>query len=139
MQIGIYSIGDRTPDPVTGRRPTEHERLKALVATAVHAEEWGSTFSPPGNTTTSRTRSRRRPRCSRTSPFLIDHAGLPASTVLEQLDILGAEVLPVLRREFAARKAAGVPGAPTHAARVAAASVGKDGFDVNRGAASSVG
>ncbi|WP_422747596.1 CE1758 family FMN-dependent luciferase-like monooxygenase [Micromonospora sp. WMMD1219] len=33
--------------------------------------------------------------------FLIDHAGLPVSTVLEQLDILGAEVLPVLRRELA--------------------------------------
>ena len=34
--------------------------------------------------------------------FLIDHAGLPLKTVLEQLDILGEEVVPVLRKEFAA-------------------------------------
>ena len=37
--------------------------------------------------------------------FLIDHAGLPLKTVLEQLDILGEEVVPVLRREFAALQA----------------------------------
>jgi putative FMN-dependent luciferase-like monooxygenase len=53
--------------------------------------------------------------------FLMDHAGLPLKTVLEQLDILGEEVVPVLRREFAARKPAHVPDGPTHAARVAAA------------------
>jgi hypothetical protein len=53
--------------------------------------------------------------------FLIDHAGLPLQTVLDQLDILGEEVVPVLRREFASRRAAGVPDAPTHASRVAAA------------------
>src|SRR4029453_6056267 len=29
--------------------------------------------------------------------FLMDHAGLPLTTVLEQLDILGEEVVPVLR------------------------------------------
>ncbi|HET9074118.1 MAG TPA: LLM class flavin-dependent oxidoreductase [Solirubrobacteraceae bacterium] len=32
--------------------------------------------------------------------FLIDHAGLPLKTVLEQLELLGGEVVPVLRREF---------------------------------------
>jgi putative FMN-dependent luciferase-like monooxygenase len=52
--------------------------------------------------------------------FLIDHAGLPLKTVLEQLDLLGEEVVPVLRREFAALKPAHVPDAPTHAGRVAA-------------------
>ncbi|WP_017625903.1 LLM class flavin-dependent oxidoreductase [Nocardiopsis chromatogenes] len=47
--------------------------------------------------------------------FLVDHAGLPLKTVLEQLDLLGEEVVPVLRREFAARRPAGVPdGPPTH-------------------------
>ena len=46
--------------------------------------------------------------------FLLDHAGLPLKVVLEQLDILGAEVVPVLRREFAALKPAHVPDAPTH-------------------------
>jgi putative FMN-dependent luciferase-like monooxygenase len=52
--------------------------------------------------------------------FLLDHAGLPLKTVLEQLDLLGEEVVPVLRREFAALKPAHVPDAPTHAALVAA-------------------
>jgi putative FMN-dependent luciferase-like monooxygenase len=41
--------------------------------------------------------------------FLADHAGLPLSTVLEQLDILGSEVVPVLRREFEAKRSADVP------------------------------
>jgi putative FMN-dependent luciferase-like monooxygenase len=54
--------------------------------------------------------------------FLMDHAGLPLKTVLEQLDILGEEVVPVLRKEFAALKPAHVPEAPTHASLVAAGS-----------------
>ncbi|CAM2928389.1 LLM class flavin-dependent oxidoreductase [Saccharomonospora xinjiangensis] len=45
--------------------------------------------------------------------FLMDHAGLPLKTVLEQLDLLG-EIVPVLRREFAALRAPGVPDAPNH-------------------------
>jgi putative FMN-dependent luciferase-like monooxygenase len=53
--------------------------------------------------------------------FLVDHAGLPLKTVLEQLDILGEQVVPVLRREMDALRPAHVPDAPTHAARVAAA------------------
>jgi len=53
--------------------------------------------------------------------FLLDHAGLPLKTVLEQLDLLGGEVVPALRKEFEARRAAGVPSdPPSHAARVAA-------------------
>ncbi|PRW63527.1 LLM class flavin-dependent oxidoreductase [Actinopolyspora mortivallis] len=56
--------------------------------------------------------------------FLVDHAGLPLRTVLEQLDILGEEVVPVLRREFAARKPAHVPEAPTHERRVASSGDG---------------
>jgi putative FMN-dependent luciferase-like monooxygenase len=52
--------------------------------------------------------------------FLLDHAGLPLKTVLEQLDILGEQVVPVLRREFAALRPAGVPEEPpTHATLVA--------------------
>ncbi len=50
--------------------------------------------------------------------WLMDHAGLPLKTVLEQLDLLGEEVVPVLRREFAALRPAHVPDAPTHASRV---------------------
>jgi putative FMN-dependent luciferase-like monooxygenase len=53
--------------------------------------------------------------------FLIDHAGLPHQTVMEQLEILGTQVVPELRRIAAARKPAHVPDAPTHASRVAAA------------------
>ena len=45
--------------------------------------------------------------------FLMDHAGLPLKTVLEQLDHLG-EIVPVLRKEFAALRAPGVSDAPTH-------------------------
>jgi hypothetical protein len=51
--------------------------------------------------------------------FLVDHAGLPLTTVLEQMDLLAGEVIPVLRREFAAMRPAHVPDAPTHASRKA--------------------
>ena len=50
--------------------------------------------------------------------FLMDHAGLPLKTVLEQLDLLGEEVVPVLRREFAVNRPVQVPDAPTHASLV---------------------
>ena len=53
--------------------------------------------------------------------FLMDHAGLPLKTVLEQLDLLGEEVVPVLRKEFEALRPSHVPDAPTHASLVAAA------------------
>jgi putative FMN-dependent luciferase-like monooxygenase len=54
--------------------------------------------------------------------FLVDHAGLPLKTVLEQMDILGEQVVPVLRTEFAALRPAGVPEEPpTHASLVAGA------------------
>src|SRR6478672_3437739 len=46
--------------------------------------------------------------------FLMDHAGMPLKTVLEQMDLFGVEVLPVLRRAFAAMRAPGIPDAPTH-------------------------
>jgi hypothetical protein len=52
--------------------------------------------------------------------FLVDHAGLPLKTVLDQLDLLGEEVLPTLRAEFAARRDPEVPDAPTHASLVRA-------------------
>jgi putative FMN-dependent luciferase-like monooxygenase len=51
--------------------------------------------------------------------FLMDHAGLPLKTVLEQLDILGGEVVPVLRKELDAKRPAHVPDGPTHASLVA--------------------
>jgi putative FMN-dependent luciferase-like monooxygenase len=63
--------------------------------------------------------------------FLIDHAGLPLATVLEQLEILGGEVVPALRRELAANRLPHVPDAPTHASLKAAA--GTQVLDPSRG------
>ena len=53
--------------------------------------------------------------------FLVDHAGLPLKTVLEQLDLLGEKVVPVLREEFAKNRPAAVPDPPNHASLLAAA------------------
>src|SRR6476620_224090 len=53
--------------------------------------------------------------------FLVDHAGLPLKTVLEQLDLLGGEVVPVLRKEFQRVRPADVPAGPTHESLVKAA------------------
>ncbi|MGO1838768.1 MAG: 5,10-methylene tetrahydromethanopterin reductase, partial [Candidatus Microbacterium stercoravium] len=52
--------------------------------------------------------------------FLMDHAGLPLKMVLEQIDFLGEEVVPALRRELHEGRPAEVPDAPTHAALVTA-------------------
>jgi alkanesulfonate monooxygenase SsuD/methylene tetrahydromethanopterin reductase-like flavin-dependent oxidoreductase (luciferase family) len=41
MQFGIFSIGDLNTDPTAGRTPTERERIKAMVAMAIKAEEVG--------------------------------------------------------------------------------------------------
>jgi hypothetical protein len=57
--------------------------------------------------------------------FLVDHAGLPLKTVLEQLDLLG-EILPEMRKGFAEGRPAHIPDAPTHASLVAAAGGAKD-------------
>ncbi|WP_405644436.1 LLM class flavin-dependent oxidoreductase [Streptomyces uncialis] len=63
--------------------------------------------------------------------FLVDHAGLPLKTVLEQLDLLGEEVVPVLRKEFAKNRPANVPDAPNHGSLLAAARSGKDNGNDN--------
>ncbi len=34
MQFGIFTVGDLTTDPTTGRAPTEHERIVANGALA---------------------------------------------------------------------------------------------------------
>jgi putative FMN-dependent luciferase-like monooxygenase len=41
MQFGIFTVGDVTADPTTGRTPTENERIKATLAIALKAEEVG--------------------------------------------------------------------------------------------------
>jgi putative FMN-dependent luciferase-like monooxygenase len=48
--------------------------------------------------------------------FLIDHAGLPLKTVLNQLELLGGEVVPALRKEFESRRDPEAPSdPPSHA------------------------
>ncbi len=54
MQFGIFSVGDITPDPTTGRAPTEHERIKALVTMASTPSRWAWTSSRSVSTTTPR-------------------------------------------------------------------------------------
>jgi putative FMN-dependent luciferase-like monooxygenase len=41
MQIGIFCIGDVSPDPSSRRSPSEHDRIHAIVRIARHAEEAG--------------------------------------------------------------------------------------------------
>ena len=62
--------------------------------------------------------------------FLIDHAGLPRKTVLEQLEMLGTLVVPVLRRELAKARTPGVPEAPVHPRVAAARTATRDAAEV---------
>src|ERR1700743_2820986 len=52
--------------------------------------------------------------------FLMDHSGLPLKTVLNQLELLGGEVIPVLRREISARQDPETPEGATHESLVKA-------------------
>jgi putative FMN-dependent luciferase-like monooxygenase len=52
--------------------------------------------------------------------WAMDHSGMPLAAVLKQLDLLGEEVVPVLRKEMAARRAPGTAEAPTHESLVKA-------------------
>jgi putative FMN-dependent luciferase-like monooxygenase len=50
----------------------------------------------------------------------VDAMGLPVELALEQVELLGTEVVPVLRKEMDARRAPGAADAPTHAGLVRA-------------------
>jgi putative FMN-dependent luciferase-like monooxygenase len=52
--------------------------------------------------------------------FAVDGLALPIEMALEQVELLGTEVVPVLRKEMAARRSADSPDAPTHASLVKA-------------------
>ena len=41
MQFGVFTVGDVTPDPTTGRAPSEHERIESMTRIALKAEEVG--------------------------------------------------------------------------------------------------
>jgi putative FMN-dependent luciferase-like monooxygenase len=49
--------------------------------------------------------------------FNVDGMGLPHEAALEQIELLGTEVVPVLRKEFDALRPAHIPDAPTHESR----------------------
>ncbi|MDB5538861.1 MAG: 5,10-methylene tetrahydromethanopterin reductase [Devosia sp.] len=44
----------------------------------------------------------------------VDAMGLPVETALEQVELLGTQVVPVLRKEMASRRSPGAADAPTH-------------------------
>jgi putative FMN-dependent luciferase-like monooxygenase len=50
----------------------------------------------------------------------VDAMGLPVELALEQVELLGTEVVPVLRREMEARRAPGAADGPAHASLVKA-------------------
>jgi hypothetical protein len=52
--------------------------------------------------------------------FAVDGLALPVEVGLEQVELLGTEVVPVLRKELESRRAPGVPDAPTHASLIVA-------------------
>ena len=52
--------------------------------------------------------------------WVVDAMGLPLETALEQVELLGTEVVPALRAEMDRRRAPGVADAPTHPSLVAA-------------------
>jgi len=52
--------------------------------------------------------------------WVVDAMGLPLEVALEQVELLGTEVVPVLRKEMAARRSPGAADAPTHAGLVKA-------------------
>ncbi len=52
--------------------------------------------------------------------FAVDGLSLPVEVALEQVELLGTEVVPVLRKEMAARRDPDVPDAPTHETLVTA-------------------
>ena len=41
VEIGIFSIGDVTPDPHTGQAPSEHQRIMKMIELATTAEQAG--------------------------------------------------------------------------------------------------
>ena len=41
MQFGIFSVGDVTTDPTTGRTPDDTERVRNMLTIAEHADQAG--------------------------------------------------------------------------------------------------
>ena len=41
MQFGVFTVGDVTPDPTTGRTPSEEERIRLMIELGLRAEQVG--------------------------------------------------------------------------------------------------
>ncbi|MBY3989589.1 LLM class flavin-dependent oxidoreductase [Rhodococcus fascians] len=52
--------------------------------------------------------------------WVVDAMAMPIDVVLEQIELLGTEVVPVLRKEMESRRSVGSPQAPTHSSLIAA-------------------
>ena len=37
MQFGVFTVGDVTPDPTTGRTPSEEERIRLMIELGLRA------------------------------------------------------------------------------------------------------
>ena len=61
MELGLYTFGDITPDPQTGRTAGVRERYAEIVAAAKLADEAGSMSSASASITVSMWRFPRRP------------------------------------------------------------------------------
>ncbi|QQM68422.1 LLM class flavin-dependent oxidoreductase [Actinomyces weissii] len=48
MHFGIFTVGDITSDPATGKAPSEHQRIKNTVEMAIAAEQLGLDFFATG-------------------------------------------------------------------------------------------
>jgi hypothetical protein len=55
---------------------------------------------------------------------MVDGGGVPLKAVLEQIDMLGEDVVPVLRKKFARNRPAQVPDAPTRISLLSARGAG---------------
>ena len=54
MQFGVFTVGDVTPDPTTGRTPSEEERIRLMIELGLRAEQldldviaFGEHHNPP--------------------------------------------------------------------------------------------
>ena len=83
MQFGVFTVGDVTPDPTTGRTPTEARADQGDGRRSRRRpRRSASTSSPPASTTTRRSSRRRRRRCSATSPAQTERLLLSTATTL---------------------------------------------------------
>lgn len=105
MELGIHTFGELVPDPETRRMISAQERLKQVIHMAVLADEAGLALFGFGE--------HHRLDFAASAPPVVLAAvaqatkrlrligGLPFEKVAQTIELLGSEVLPVVRREIA--------------------------------------